>query len=192
MFVHDTFCYHLLFTYASLFQFVLMNSVNRLVPWVNLDQWLYVKSLLYSVEPKLISEGIDIVNSWKIRASGVPVAVESTALFAELIMKMDLCLHEEEANGYSTSHNELCLAASLALIRMVNGMIDVEQKGVYSKSVNTIAEEIGLPRIFVDLRHRCTHNDIPSFDILYSSLKNAKHWLYDAYWMVYLRNIFDA
>ena len=168
-----------------------MNPVNRFVPWMNWDQWLYVKMLLYSMEPQLVSEGVDIVNSWKIRPCGVPVAVESTALFSELIMKMDSCMQEEEVNGYSASYNELCLAAALALIRMVNGMIDVEQKGVYSKSVNSIAEEIGLPRIFVDLRHRCTHNDIPSFDVLYTSLKNAKQWLFDAYWMVFLYRIFD-
>ena len=97
---------------------------------------------------------------------------------------MERCLEEEEATGYSTDYDELLYSASLAMIRMVNGIIDIEQKGVYSKSVNVIAEEIGLPRAFVDLRHNCTHSELPSFDGMLLSLQSAKMWLGDFYWQV--------
>lgn len=143
-----------------------------------------MRRLLYSNDPQEIMEGVDIVNAWKLRASGVPVAIESTALFSKLILKMERCLEEEEVTGYSMDYDELLYSASLAMIRMVNGIIDIEQKGVYSKSVNVIAEEIGLPRAFVDLRHNCTHSDLPSFDGMLLSLKNAKMWLGDFYWQV--------
>jgi hypothetical protein len=161
-----------------------MNTIKRMVPWMNWEEWLFVKNLLFSSDTNLVLQGIDIVNAWKLRSTGVPVAVESTAIFSDLILKMEQCLCEEEVNGYASSYNELTFAAALAMIRMVNGMIDVEQKGVYSKSVNTIAESIGLPRVFVDMRHRCSHNDIPSFEVLFSTLKNAKQWLFDFYWQV--------
>lgn len=143
-----------------------------------------MRRLLYSNDPQEIMEGVDIVNAWKLRASGVPVAIESTALFSKLILKMERCLEEEEVTGYSTDYDELLYSASLAMIRMVNGIIDIEQKGVYSKSVNVIAEEIGLPRAFVDLRHNCTHSELPSFDGMLLSLKSAKMWLGDFYWQV--------
>ena len=161
-----------------------MNSIKRYVPWATWEEWMYVRQLLYSNSVEDIMEGVDIVNAWKLRASGVPVAIESTALFSKLIIKMERCLEEEEETGYSMDYDELLYSASLAMIRMVNGIIDVEQKGVYSKSVNVIAEEIGLPRAFVDLRHNCTHNDLPSFDVMLLSLKNAKLWLADFYWQV--------
>ena len=112
------------------------------------------------------------------------MAVETTALFTSLILKMDECLNQSYCGSASSDYTHLHYAAALAMIRMVNGIIDVEQKGVYSKSINVLAEEIGLPRYFVDLRHRCTHSDMPSFEVLLLGLKNGKHWLYDFYWQV--------
>ena len=77
------------------------------------------------------------------------------------------------------------------IVGMVNGMIDVEQKGLYSRSVNMVAEDISLPRYFVDLRHRCTHSELPSFERIREAVSNARLWLLEAYWNVFawiLRN----
>ena len=144
-----------------------------------------VKELLYSANVEDQWKGIDIVDAWSCRQLGLPVSVESTALFSSLIIRMEACAREGYASSATSEYTQLLYAASLAMIRMVNGIIDAEQKGAYSKSVNVIAEEIGIPRFFVDLRHRCTHADLPSFDILLSGLNNGKHWLYDFYWMVF-------
>jgi len=50
--------------------------------------------------------------------------------------------------------------------RFVNGLVDVQQKGVYAQSVATVAESLGLPHSFVDLRHEATHGALPSLPLL--------------------------
>lgn len=44
--------------------------------------------------------------------------------------------------------------------------MDAVQKGVYAASVATLAERIGLPSLFVDLRHEATHANLPSLPLL--------------------------
>lgn len=161
-----------------------MNIVTKAVPWANWSEWRYVRSLLYSDDVSLQWEGIQIVKSWKGRASNVPVAVESTATFTEFQIKMNEACSMPPNSGMESRISELHFASALAIIRMVNGMIDVEQKGLYSRSVNMVAEDINLPRYFVDLRHRCTHSELPSFERIREAVSNARLWLLEAYWNV--------
>jgi len=51
-------------------------------------------------------------------------------------------------------------------IRFVNGLVDPEQKSVFAGSISNIAEAIGLPSVFVEIRHAGTHDLLPSIDIL--------------------------
>lgn len=50
--------------------------------------------------------------------------------------------------------------------RFVNGIEDGQQKGVYAKSLLSIASEIGLPIWLVQVRHAATHGDLPTLNIL--------------------------
>jgi hypothetical protein len=45
------------------------------------------------------------------------------------------------------------LSLSSAFIRFFNGFVDSEQKGLYATSVANLADSIGLPAWFTDLRH---------------------------------------
>ena len=163
-----------------------MDYAKRLVPWQSWEEWMYVRNLLYSMDYNEQMKGISIVKVWNCRCSAIPIAVQSSSLFTELLIKMDYYSKNQYIETEPFEISTLTYAASMALIRMVNGIIDAEQKGVYAKSVNVIAEELNIPREFVDLRHRCTHGDIPSFDVLYSSLQQGKRWLYENYWQVSL------
>jgi ribosomal biogenesis protein LAS1 len=44
------------------------------------------------------------------------------------------------------------------------------------------AKEIGMPSEFVDVRHECTHGELPSLRRLQSCAKDALHWLWESYW----------
>lgn len=83
--------------------------------------------------------------------------------------------------------------------RFVNGIVDPAQKGQYAQSVASIADSIGLPGWFVDLRHAGTHEALPSISLLRSgcaqvffclvnvesvSTRQALEWLNANYWTV--------
>ena len=53
---------------------------------------------------------------------------------------------------------------------------------MYARSVQSIAEEIGIPDWLVDLRHESTHSSLPSMQILEAGLGVALQWLRMNYW----------
>ena len=46
----------------------------------------------------------------------------------------------------------------------------------------TQAQKIGLPALFVDLRHDATHGDMPNLTNLRSAAERALKWLWEDYW----------
>ncbi|KAI9620179.1 hypothetical protein H4Q26_013746 [Puccinia striiformis f. sp. tritici PST-130] len=52
-----------------------------------------------------------------------------------------------------------------------------------------IASELGLPLALVQLRHRATHEDLPSLTVLLESANMALDWLYAHYWVPRLNDI---
>lgn len=46
----------------------------------------------------------------------------------------------------------------------------------------TQAQKIGLPALFVDIRHEATHGDMPNLTNLRSAAKRALRWLWEDYW----------
>lgn len=53
-----------------------------------------------------------------------------------------------------------------AITRLVNGLVDPLQFGVYARSIASIASQLGLPLWLVELRHAATHEDLPSLELL--------------------------
>eukprot|EP00854_Cymbomonas_tetramitiformis_P009966 gene9966-11800_t len=70
----------------------------------------------------------------------------------------------------------------MAIIRMVNQIVDPSQKGRYAASVQTLADTHGLPRVLVDLRHEATHKGLPSLLLLRHASSVALDWLRHNYW----------
>ncbi len=71
---------------------------------------------------------------------------------------------------------------SNTLPSFVTGLLDSQQESKYKVSMYAKAQEIGLPALFVDLRHESTHGDIPSLSNLRSAAQRALEWLWDDYW----------
>lgn len=78
----------------------------------------------------------------------------------------------------------LRLAYTTAIIRFVNELVDKEQKGVVATSITKLAEQIGLPRVFVDIRHDGTHDQLGSLELLRWAAAQALEWLEERYWSV--------
>ncbi|KAI9760874.1 MAG: Eukaryotic translation initiation factor 2B, subunit 4 delta, 67kDa [Chaenotheca gracillima] len=66
--------------------------------------------------------------------------------------------------------------------RFVTGLLDSEQKLRTKRSMNSIAQELGMPLAYVDLRHQVTHEDMPSLAILRHATQRSLTWLWDYYW----------
>ncbi|KAJ3308211.1 rRNA-processing protein las1 [Blyttiomyces sp. JEL0837] len=124
--------------------------------------------------------GVKRVKGWASRGK-LPHAIDSTTIFVEIWLRDGLGGH---VPSVLTEH-ELRLMYTIAFVRFVNGVVDAQQKGAYAQSIASIADSLGLPQWFVDLRHTGTHDILPSLTLLRSGCAQALHWLNVNYWMVY-------
>jgi len=96
---------------------------------------------------------------------------------------LSYCPNDDLKYFIPISENELRLLYTMTFIRFVNGIIDPYQKGAYAVSISSLAEQLGLPQWFVDLRHEGTHDQLPSLKVLRNGCKQALEWLNNFYWM---------
>ena len=159
-------------------------STPRLVPWKGWKEWLSVYENIFleswDLDPenwrKKVSASLATINMWRTRCK-VPLYIDSTAN----VLK---CIFDHTVNAASVSPNVLRLSYAMSLIRLVNGVVENEQRGQYAQAVSAIAERVGLPRELVDLRHEATHGDLPSLTRLKSAALVALNWLHNHYWQV--------
>ena len=126
-----------------------------------------------------VAASLGTINMWRTRCK-LPLYIDSTAN----VLK---CIFDHTVNAASISPNVLRLSYAMSLTRLVNGVVENEQRGQYAQAVSLIAERIGLPRELVDLRHEATHGDLPSLTRLKSTALVALNWLHNHYWRVQSR-----
>ncbi|KAJ2787026.1 rRNA-processing protein las1 [Coemansia interrupta] len=157
-----------------------MSRQPRIVAWTSTEEYLSVAEYLYSASIDERKHGVAIVKAWRSRAR-IPVAIEATAGLVEMTVA------DEEAKGVTTNH--LRHMYSMAMIRFVNTIVDLEQKGTFAQSVVSLAGKIGMPAWFVELRHAATHEQLPSLTVLQSACQQALGWLSDYYWNKQTRSL---
>lgn len=72
--------------------------------------------------------------------------------------------------------------ASLMEHRFVTGLLDGYQDKRHKMSMYSIAKNISLPATFVELRHQCTHEELPSLSMLRAAAKRSLQWIWEHYW----------
>ncbi|KAI7884058.1 Las1-domain-containing protein [Lichtheimia hyalospora FSU 10163] len=150
----------------------------RIVPWTSFEEFETVQKWLYSQTPEEAQWGVDRVAAWISRGC-VPVAVECTATLIQLRLR--------DRGHTILSQRELRHLYSIALIRLVNGMVDIEQQGNLVRATSVVAAQLGLPLWFVDIRHAATHEHLPGLSVLRDAAEQALQWLYDFYWALELK-----
>eukprot|EP00850_Spirogloea_muscicola_P017031 SM000142S00545 [mRNA] locus=s142:315406:318549:+ [translate_table: standard] len=70
----------------------------------------------------------------------------------------------------------------MAIVRLVNGVADQAQRGLYAQPVASLAAAAGLPAFLVDIRHESAHNQLPTLSLLRLASKQALAWLEVNYW----------
>lgn len=124
------------------------------MPWAAPSQLEQIYTAIYSTEDWDFA--IRRLSAWKY-ATGLPHALDAALSFlvaTQADTKESVCKLVVRQNY------------ALALIRFVNGLVDPLQKGVYARSIAAIATQINLPLSLVELRHACTHEELPSLGTL--------------------------
>lgn len=78
------------------------------------------------------------------------------------------------------------LKYSTCMVKFVNGLLDPFQQSLYNISLHRLAQDLKLPGYFVELRHACTHERMPSLQMLRMMSTRALQWIKDQYWDVVL------
>ena len=147
--------------------------MRRVVPWKTSLEWDFVFKGLYSVgDPVKQREALDQVYVWRAKGmNAVPLSIDCTANLVEALLN--------ESTPLATQ-----LSLVTCIVRMVNGFLDAQQKGAFAKSITKLADDLGMPRILVDIRHDGTHGaDLPSLSLLKLAAEVALSWLKENYWL---------
>jgi len=130
-----------------------------------------------------IQRVIDAVNTWRARGR-VPLAVDCTAQLLELNLQHGYPAKGDAAAVPPAPYSALASRHqySLCLLRMVNGILDPQQAKHHAQSIASLAKQVHLPRILVDVRHEATHQQLPSLPLLQYASMAALEWLQRHYW----------
>ncbi len=165
----------------------------RKFPWKNWAEWETVYNGFFDyLDPELAPTAHDIVPPtaqrrgkmmeackqvaiWQIRGH-TPKVVEITRhIFHLWATRID------SPRAADLDPESLKYLISAHIIRAVNVVSD-HYRISRTKSISTIAGEIRLPQLLVDLRHEATHKDMPSLEVLKAGLCELLRWLYTNYW----------
>ncbi|KAH1092957.1 hypothetical protein GYH30_038936 [Glycine max] len=155
------------------------SSAHRLVPWLNWDEWLFVKNALFSDSPHSVYSALKRISAWRSRGS-LPVLIEVTTSIIEIQLK-DPSFRHDQWNGASLSEEMLAMLYCMAIMRLVNGVVEKTRKKEVA-SIAVAADAIGIPRMLIDIRHEGSHRELPSLKIVRSASVKALDWLKYYYW----------
>jgi ribosomal biogenesis protein LAS1 len=128
------------------------------------------------------------VNTWK-RRGNVPHAVTSTGLLVEAIINHGEIseLYAQRAGSTEGTPNlpspfVLRSIYSSAFSRFITGFCDTPPNAAVKRSMYDAAEELGIPELWVEVRHDITHGEMPDVRFLQSCSNKAIEWLWNYFW----------
>jgi hypothetical protein len=113
------------------------------------------------------------IHAWSLRGTAVPLPLQATMQLVEAALL-------DASQG--ATQEQVRLAYSAAIVRVVNGSVEEMQRGEFAQSVSSLAAKLGLPKWIVDVRHEATHNAMPSIQVLRMAWQAAMEWLQGKYW----------
>ncbi|KAF7822193.1 pre-rRNA-processing protein las1 isoform X2 [Senna tora] len=152
---------------------------RRLVPWLNWDEWIFVKDSIFSNSPDSIASAHERILAWRSRGC-LPVLIEVTASIIEIQQK-DPYFRVDLYTDALLSEEMLAMLYSMAIMRLVNGVVEKMRKKE-EMSIAMAADAIGIPRMLIDVRHEGSHRELPSLQVVRSASVKALDWLKSYYW----------
>jgi len=155
-----------------------MGADAKVSGWAAWAEWSATFDQLISEEPEERARGVVRVETWRARGR-LPVAVDMTASFVEIMLNDPECNPDAKS---PRSEHELRLMYSMAVIRLVNGIVDVGQNKQMAQSIADIAKGQDWPRWIVDLRHQASHQTLASLPTLRLAAKESLWLLIERFW----------
>jgi len=151
---------------------------QKVCRWASWAEWSNVYSQLLSRDATVRGQGMRRICTWRSRGR-IPVAIDLTGSYVEIMLN-DPVLNP--ATETPRSDYELRMMYSMAMVRLVNGIVDVAQQGAVAKNMFTLAEKLAWPRWFVELRHAATHQELPALPALRLASQEALFLLFERFW----------
>ncbi|OBU00015.1 rRNA-processing protein las1 [Pseudogymnoascus verrucosus] len=149
-----------------------------ITPWRDRDELIKVRQAFYqkpsnggSPDKEAWQNAVALVSVWAQRGN-CPHLIESTALLISASVN-----DKPGSSAYAVR-----AAYSAAFCRFVTGLLDGYQDKKHKLSMFSIAKNIGLPATFVELRHQCTHEELPSLGKLRGACERSLDWIWRQYW----------
>ena len=131
------------------------------------------------------SRAISLVSLY-VQRGNCPHLLASTSLLisASLLDNQSLpsSISSQSFGTHDRQSDALKCAYAASFGRFVTGLLDGYQSKKHKMSMYSIAKTIGLPSTFVELRHQCTHEDLPSIGRLRKAVQDSLVWLWGGYW----------
>ncbi|KAI3746483.1 hypothetical protein L6452_08917 [Arctium lappa] len=151
----------------------------KLVPWISWDDWSFVRESLFSSSPGSINLALRRISAWRSRGC-LPVVIEITASIIEIQQK-DSFFRDGLFVSDILEEDMLTMLYCMAIMRLVNGIVEKTRKK-HEVSIAEAADVIGIPRMLIDIRHECSHRDLPSLRLVRLASTKALDWLKAYYW----------
>ncbi|KAK8944267.1 hypothetical protein KSP39_PZI008564 [Platanthera zijinensis] len=154
--------------------------IDNAVPWVNWSEWNYLRRSIFSSSPKLISSALHKISCWVSRDCQLNL-VELTAIIIEIHQKDPFFRGDTPFGDAVIPEKMLNMLYCMFIMRLVNDFVEPEHKTT-GRSISDIAEALGIPRTFVDIRHESSHRSLPSLKLVRPASAKALEWLKANYW----------
>ncbi|KAK1431454.1 hypothetical protein QVD17_07913 [Tagetes erecta] len=151
----------------------------KLVPWISWDEWSFVRESLFSSSVSSIDFALQRISTWRSRGC-VPVIIEVTASIVETQQK-DPYFRDGLSGSDLLAENMLTMLYCMTIMRLVNGIVE-KTRNKNEVSIGEAADAIGIPRMLIDIRHECSHRDLPSLRLVRLASTKALDWLKAYYW----------
>jgi hypothetical protein len=155
---------------------VLRKSQTQFTPWFDNDEFASVgRSLvaaanITAVDSQELQQALERVAVWRARSQRLPHAIDSSVALAQVLWREHCC------DTSASSTTELRLSYASAVIRSINGLADaLDQDRAVATSVAQRSNLIGIPNWLVEIRHRATHNELPSLAVLRMAATTLLH-----------------
>ncbi|KAG9451120.1 hypothetical protein H6P81_011085 [Aristolochia fimbriata] len=149
------------------------------VPWFSWEEWNFVRKTIFSTSPNSISSALTRVSTWRSRGC-LPCAIEVTAALVE-VRQRDPFFREGMPCNALESDEMLAMGYCMAIIRLVNSFAEKSRRKT-GLSISESADALGIPSMLIDIRHECSHRELPSLALVRLASTKAIEWLKSYYW----------